>query len=96
MAGPVLFCVIARSEVTKPRPVGATARFAHLLMNSSGLSLRARLGGRGNPAEIPDGSPRRFAPRDDKRESSLPSTPKAPRLGQALAMTRIGIEADLP
>ena len=45
-----------------------------VLMNTKGWSLRARLGGRGNPAEIPDGSPRRFAPRDDK-EGSLPLPP---------------------
>ena len=41
----------------------ASARFAHLPVNSSGLSSRARLGGRGNPAKIPDGWPRRCAPR---------------------------------
>src|SRR5258706_15705790 len=56
-----------------------------LLMNSYGLSLRARVAGPGNPARISDGSPRRFAPRDDKEGSSLLSSPKAPRLGPALA-----------
>jgi hypothetical protein len=50
-----IWIVMARSEATKPPSWIATARFAHLLMNSYGLSLRARLGGRGNPAEISDG-----------------------------------------
>ena len=48
-------------------------------------SLRARLGGRGNPAEISDGWPRRFAPRHDK-QGSWSLSPKAPLLGPALAL----------
>jgi len=41
---------------------------------------------RGNPARISDGSPRRFTPRDDKREFIVPSR-KTLCLGPALAMT---------
>ena len=49
--------------------------------NTEGLSWRARVGGRGNPAEISDGSPRRFAPRDDNPRGSFLPRRKLARFG---------------
>lgn len=54
--------------------------------DTTGLSLRAGRGGLGNPAEIPDESPRRFSPRDDQ-EDSLPIPPNGSVVVLALALT---------
>jgi hypothetical protein len=77
----------AQRRSNPSRWIASSPRRARLLlMNSKGLSLRARLGGRGNPAEIQDGSPRRFAPRDDK-QGSLPIPSNGSAVVSALAMT---------
>src|SRR5687768_8702863 len=58
-----------------------------LLMNSN-LSLRRRLADCGNPRRALDGSPRRFAPRDDKTwKGSLLLRSTGWALVRALAMT---------
>jgi hypothetical protein len=40
----------------------------HTLQMNSCLSLRRRVADGGNPRATPNGSPRRFAPRDDNQE----------------------------
>jgi hypothetical protein len=73
--------------IRKPAQGLAKGRFAPA-NELTNLSLRVRFAGRGIPAGISAGSPRRFAPRDDRQGEFTSSIIRGDVLGCRLAMTK--------
>jgi hypothetical protein len=82
----LLFGVVRRTLELPPAANLTSGRSRPSLLMNSSLSLRRRLADCGNPRRRLDGSPRRFAPRDDKQEGFIALPPDGSALVPALAL----------